>query len=200
MARRNFYLRYVKPVGDWCLSLILLLILLPFITIITIILLLHYRSSPLFIQERVGRNESVFKLIKFKTMRVRDQEESTTGLSKLIRSYSIDELPQLLNVLIGNMSLIGPRPLLVEYLPHYNEEERKRHWLKPGITGWAQVNGRNSIDWGERMKLDVYYVNHASFLLDCRILMKSIVEVFKRDRTVYKDDKTIKFSDYAAER
>ena len=141
-----------------------------------------------FTQERPGKNKRIFKLLKFKTMTdARDMTGNLlpdaarlTKIGKFVRSTSLDELPQLLNVLKGDMSLIGPRPLLVKYLPLYNAEQARRHEVKPGITGWAQVNGRNAIGWKEKFKLDVWYVDNISFVLDIRILILTIVNVLKR--------------------
>ncbi|WP_420315746.1 sugar transferase [Ekhidna sp.] len=190
----------VKPLGDWIIALLLFTLLSPILVLLSLIISIHFRSSPFFVQERVGRQTQIFKLIKLKTLKVKDDESTSTPLSKLIRSLSLDELPQLLNVLKGEMSIIGPRPLLVEYIPFYNIEEQKRHLVKPGITGWAQVNGRNTIDWSSRMSLDIYYVQNVSFLLDCKILLRSIFEVIRRDKTVYKNEPTVKFSEYASKR
>ncbi len=200
MVKGDFYLSMVKPLGDWIIALLLFTLLSPILVLLSLIISIHFRSSPFFVQERVGRQTQIFKLIKLKTLKVKDDESTSTPLSKLIRSLSLDELPQLLNVLKGEMSIIGPRPLLVEYIPFYNIEEQKRHLVKPGITGWAQVNGRNTIDWSSRMSLDIYYVQNVSFLLDCKILLRSIFEVIRRDKTVYKNEPTVKFSEYASKR
>lgn len=140
-------------------------------------------------QERPGRNAKIFKVIKFKTMTdekdvngvLLSDEQRLTKTGKFVRSTSLDELPQLINVLKGDMSLVGPRPLLVQYLPLYNEEQAKRHLVRPGITGWAQINGRNAISWEKKFEYDVWYVNHVSFLLDIRIILKTIINVFRRD-------------------
>lgn len=142
-----------------------------------------------FKQSRPGKNERIFKVIKFKTMTdERDSEGNLlpdamrlTKVGKFVRSTSLDEIPQLLNVLKGDMSLIGPRPLLVRYLPLYNAEQARRHEVRPGITGWAQVNGRNAISWGEKLKLDVWYVDNMSFALDVKILWMTVVKVLKRE-------------------
>lgn len=146
-------------------------------------------GKPFFIQPRPGKNEKIFKLIKFKTMNdKRDKlgyllpdEKRLTVVGKFVRKTSLDEIPQLINVIKGDMSLVGPRPLLVEYLPLYNEEQKRRHEVKPGITGWAQVNGRNAISWEEKFKYDVWYVDHLSFILDLKILLLTIKKVFKRE-------------------
>jgi lipopolysaccharide/colanic/teichoic acid biosynthesis glycosyltransferase len=146
-------------------------------------------GQPFFIQKRVGLNNSIFYIVKFRTMNNLCSPEGTllsdlerlTPIGSFIRKTSLDELPQLFNVLKGDMSLIGPRHLLVEYLPLYNEHQKRRHEVKPGITGWAQVNGRNAISWQEKFDLDVWYVNHCSFSLDMKILWLTILKVLKRE-------------------
>ena len=146
-------------------------------------------AGAFFYQERPGKNSRIFRVTKFKTMtdecdaegKLLTDAQRLTKVGKFVRSTSIDELPQLFNVLKGNMSLIGPRPLLVKYLPLYNAEQARRHEVKPGITGWAQINGRNAISWEEKFKLDVWYVDNMSFLLDIKILLKTVYNVFKRE-------------------
>lgn len=200
MRVSNFYVSTIKPVCDLFFAFTLLIISLPFQILIAVVLSLHFWGSPFFVHQRAGKDEKVFSLIKFRTMKVEFNESSTTALGKFLRSYSLDELPQLLNVLKGEMSFVGPRPLLIDYLRYYDEEEKIRHEVRPGITGWAQVNGRNAIDWGRRMSLDMYYVRNVSFGLDLKILAKTLIEVFKRDKTSYKNEKTITFSEYASKR
>jgi lipopolysaccharide/colanic/teichoic acid biosynthesis glycosyltransferase len=149
----------------------------------------HGKGGVFFTQQRPGKDEVVFKLLKFKTMNdQRDAKgdllpdaERLTAIGKFIRKTSLDELPQLWNVLKGDMSLVGPRPLLVQYLPLYTDEQKRRHLVKPGITGWAQVNGRNAISWEEKFKLDVWYVDNVSFFLDVKILFLTIKKVFVRE-------------------
>lgn len=146
-------------------------------------------AGALFFQERPGKDEKIFRVIKFKTMNDRrdasgkllPDAQRLTRVGKFVRSTSLDEIPQLLNVIKGDMSLIGPRPLLVQYLPLYNETQRRRHEVRPGITGWAQVNGRNAISWQQKFAYDVWYVDHISLSLDCKILLKTIRKVFKRE-------------------
>lgn len=153
------------------------------------LLLMLSQNSAFFTQDRPGKNGKVFKLIKFKTMSdKRDAQgnllpdaERLTKVGKWVRSTSLDELPQLINVLKGDMSLIGPRPLLIKYLPLYSETQKRRHEVKPGITGWAQVNGRNAISWNKKFKYDVWYVDHLSFLLDCKIVWRTIKKVIIRE-------------------
>ena len=153
------------------------------------LLLMLSQNSAFFTQDRPGKNGKVFKLIKFKTMSdKRDAQgnllpdaERLTKVGKWVRSTSLDELPQLINVLNGDMSLIGPRPLLIKYLPLYSETQKRRHEVKPGITGWAQVNGRNAISWNKKFEYDVWYVDHLSFLLDCKIVWRTIKKVIIRE-------------------
>lgn len=153
------------------------------------LLSITFRGNPFFIQQRPGQSENRFYLIKFKTMNDgKDSEgnllpdhERLTKFGKLVRKTSMDELPQLLNVLKGEMTFVGPRPLLMDYLPLYNEKQKKRHLVKPGITGWAQVNGRNQISWEEKFEMDVWYVEHVSFLLDMKILLLTVIKVFKSE-------------------
>ena len=153
------------------------------------LLLMLSQNSAFFTQDRPGKNGKVFKLIKFKTMSdKRDAQgnllpdaERLTKVGKWVRSTSLDELPQLINVLKGDMSLIGPRPLLIKYLPLYSETQKRRHEVRPGITGWAQVNGRNAISWDKKFEYDVWYVDHLSFLLDCKIVWRTIKKVIIRE-------------------
>ncbi|WP_213188497.1 sugar transferase [Cloacibacterium caeni] len=153
------------------------------------LLLILSQNSAFFTQDRPGKNGKIFKLIKFKTMSdKRDAQgnllpdaERITKVGKWVRSTSLDELPQLINVLKGDMSLIGPRPLLIKYLPLYSETQKRRHEVRPGITGWAQVNGRNAISWDKKFEYDVWYVDHLSFLLDCKIVWKTIKKVIIRE-------------------
>ena len=184
------YKNYIKPIIDFTLSLLGLLILSPLFLILWIMLTVANKGAgAFFTQARPGRNEKIFKVIKFKTMTdERDSagehlpdEERLTKTGKLVRSTSLDEIPQLFNVLKGEMSLVGPRPLFVQYLPLYNDTQRKRHNVRPGITGWAQVNGRNSIAWKEKFELDVWYVNNITATLDFKIVLMTIQKIFKRE-------------------
>lgn len=153
------------------------------------LLFIGNHGSPLFFQDRPGKDSKIFRLIKFKTMNERKDSNGKllpdairlTFVGRFIRSTSMDELPQLINVLKGNMSLIGPRPLLIKYLPLYTPEQARRHEVRPGITGWTQVNGRNSLSWEEKFKLDVWYVDNISFALDMKILWLTLIKVFKRE-------------------
>jgi lipopolysaccharide/colanic/teichoic acid biosynthesis glycosyltransferase len=178
----------LKPVADFLSAFILLLILSPFILVTMLVLLVANKGSIFFIQQRPGLNGKPFNIIKFKTMRdAFDQQGNPlpdhirlTKAGKFIRSASLDELLQLINVLKGDMSMIGPRPLLMKYLPLYSKEQSRRHEAKPGISGWAQVNGRNAITWEKKFKLDLYYVEHQSFFLDLKILILTIINILQR--------------------
>ena len=183
------YKFYVKFLIDFTAALIGLLLLSPIFIVVTLGLFFANQGKPYFFQIRPGKNGRLFKIIKFKTMNDKKDSEGNllsddyrlTKIGAFVRKTSLDEIPQLLNVLKGDMSLIGPRPLLPEYLPLYNESQRRRHEVKPGITGWAQVNGRNAISWHQKFEFDVWYVNHVSFLLDCKIVYLTINKVFKRE-------------------
>lgn len=183
------YKAFIKRFGDFIAALLGLIILSPFILIISFILLFSNNGKPFFTQVRPGKNEKLFKIVKFKTMndkkdkngKLLPDEDRMTKVGHMIRKTSLDEIPQLFNVLKGEMSVIGPRPLLVDYLQHYNEEQKKRHWIRPGITGWAQVNGRNTINWEQKFAYDVWYVENVSFLVDCKILWRTFLKVIKSD-------------------
>jgi lipopolysaccharide/colanic/teichoic acid biosynthesis glycosyltransferase len=174
---------------DIFFSLSAFLLLLPVFFFVCILLMLANRETPFFTQLRPGRKERLFKVIKFKTMndkrdelgQLLEDEARLTGVGRFIRKTSLDELPQLLNVIKGDMALVGPRPLLPEYLSLYNTHQRKRHDVRPGITGWAQVNGRNTLDWKKKFDLDVWYVDHLSFWLDMKIILLTFIRVFKAE-------------------
>ena len=181
------YKIFFKPLLDFILSLLGLIISSPLFLIVIIALLFANKGKVFFLQNRPGKNEEIFKIIKFRTMNnKRDAHgnllpdvERLTKIGKLVRKTSLDEIPQLINVLLGNMSLIGPRPLLPEYLPLYNDFQKKRHHIKPGITGWAQINGRNAVEWEKKFKFDVWYVENLSFLLDLQIMFLTLKKVLK---------------------
>lgn len=184
------YKNCFKRVIDFIIVLIVLLFIWPFLLIISIWLHFANKGSGIFFfQERPGKDGKIFKVIKFKTMtderdsdgKLLPDSQRITKIGKLVRSTSIDELPQLINVLKGDMALIGPRPLLVRYLPLYSKEQARRHEVRPGITGWAQVNGRNAISWTKKFELDVWYVNHCSLWLDLCIIFKTVKKVFIRE-------------------
>jgi undecaprenyl phosphate N,N'-diacetylbacillosamine 1-phosphate transferase len=186
---KNYYTQLMKPIIDFIMAIIGLLIFAPFIVIITILLVLSHQSNPFFIQPRTGKDKEVFHILKFKTMRDKRDPQGKllpdahriTSIGKWLRKTSLDEIPQLINVLKGDMSLVGPRPLLTDYAHLYNDVQNRRHEIKPGLTGWVQINGRNSISWDERFKMDVWYVEHIGFLLDIKILLKTIIKVLRRD-------------------
>ena len=179
------YKHFFKRFLDFALSLIGLIALSPVFIIIIAVLIFANKGKPFFYQRRPGRNEKIFQVIKFKTMNDKKDihgnllpdAERLTGIGKFIRKTSLDEIPQLINIIKGDMSLVGPRPLLVEYLVLYNEEQKHRHKVRPGITGWAQVNGRNTISWTEKFRLDIWYVNHISLWLDMSILFHTVKKV-----------------------
>lgn len=174
---------------DWVLSLIGFCVLLPFFIVLTILLSIANKGTPFFFQKRPGRNGKPFYVIKFKTMRDAfdalgnelPDDQRLTGIGKWVRSTSLDEIPQLISVLKGDMSLVGPRPLLMEYVTLYSEEQKQRHEVRPGITGWAQINGRNAISWKQKFEYDVWYVKNISFQLDLKILWTTIIKVFKAE-------------------
>lgn len=183
------YKRVFKRGIDCVFSFLGLVILLPFLTIVTILLSFVNNGKAFFVQKRPGKNGQIFKVIKFKTMNDRKDdfgnlmpdEHRLTVIGKIIRKTSIDELPQLFNVFKGDMSLVGPRPLLIEYLILYNDRHKRRHDVRPGITGWAQVNGRNAISWEEKLNLDIWYVDNFSLWIDIKILWLTIHKVFRRE-------------------
>jgi lipopolysaccharide/colanic/teichoic acid biosynthesis glycosyltransferase len=183
------YKTIIKSVIDFSIALLGSVIFSPLIILVTIGLFISNNGRPFFIQKRPGKNEKIFSIFKFKTMNDKNDNDGNllsdeirlTKVGSFIRKTSLDEIPQLLNVLKGDMGLIGPRPLLTEYLPLYNESQRRRHEVKPGITGWAQVNGRNAISWEQKFEYDTWYVDNMSFVLDCKILFLTIKKVFKRE-------------------
>lgn len=183
------YKDFIKRIIDFWAALLGFLFLSPIFLVVMIGLSIANRGKPFFFQKRPGKNEKIFKIIKFKTMNdKKDLEgnllsdaERLTAMGSFVRKTSLDEIPQLLNVIKGDMSLIGPRPLLVQYLPLYDEEQEKRHRVRPGITGWAQVNGRNAISWEKKFEFDVWYVENLSFLLDMKIIFQTLKKVFIRE-------------------
>lgn len=183
------YRNYFKRIFDFLAAFFGLLLLSPLTILITVGLYFANNGKPFFFQARPGKNERIFSIIKFKTMNDRkdvsgnllSDAERLTKVGAFVRKTSLDEIPQLINVLLGDMSLIGPRPLLVQYLPLYNEFQKKRHNVRPGITGWAQVNGRNAISWEQKFEYDVEYVNNISFAMDVKVIMKTVQKVLKSD-------------------
>ena len=189
MKQRSFYEKVIKRTLDIVIASIGIILLLPLYGIVALLVRLKLGSPVLFRQSRPGRNENVFKMLKFRTMtnergsdgELLPDEARLTGFGKFLRASSLDELPELYNVLKGDISLIGPRPLLVKYLPRYSDNQRRRHLVRPGITGWAQVHGRNSVSWQQKFDYDLYYVDNISFRLDVKILLLTIVKVLKRE-------------------
>ena len=181
------YKVYFKPLLDCVVSLLGIVVLSPIFLVILICLFISNNGKVFFVQNRPGKNEKIFKIIKFRTMNNKKDAhgnllpdaERLTYLGKIVRKTSLDEIPQLINVLKGDMSLIGPRPLLPEYLSLYNERQKKRHTVKPGITGWAQINGRNAVQWNKKFEFDVWYIENLSFILDLQILFLTLKKVVK---------------------
>lgn len=185
---KTVYSKYIKRALDFIISLLALTVLSPLLLVLTLVGAVKMRGNPFFVQERPGRNGRVFRLIKLRSMtnekkngELLPDEERLTGYGRFLRRTSLDELPELWNILVGHMSIVGPRPLLVKYLPLYNEHQARRHEVRPGLTGWAQVNGRNSITWEQKFDYDVWYVDHVSFALDFRIVMMTVRSVLKRE-------------------
>lgn len=182
------YRKVIKPFSDFLIAFVVLLLASPVLLVLIILLAIFNQGSIFFFQDRPGKHGKVFRVIKFKTMNDRKDangnllpdEVRLTKVGKFIRTTSLDELPQLINVVKGDMSLVGPRPLLVKYLPLYNARQARRHEVKPGITGWAQVNGRNAISWEQKFEYDVYYVDNLSFALDLKIIYLTVLKVIKR--------------------
>ena len=205
MDERKIYKNGIKPAFDKAFALTLLFLLSPLLVSLLIALSLHFSGKPFFVQRRVGIHHSIFFMLKFKSIKESNsdsvfEEEQLSLMGRFIRKTSLDELPQLINILKGEMSFVGPRPLLVEYLPYYNMEEKKRHNVKPGITGLAQVNGRNQIDWGKKMKFDIYYVKNISFLMDLKIMLKTCIEVFRFKNSTFDGNQVITFKEFASKR
>ena len=183
------YKKYIKRILDIILSLIAIIITLPIFLIVGILILIFIGQPAIFRQKRPGKNEKIFTMYKFRTMTNKKDEDGNllpdelrlTKLGKFLRKTSLDEIPEFINILKGDMSLVGPRPLLVEYLPYYTEEEHHRHDVRPGLTGWAQANGRNLVNWDERFKLDLEYVNNVSLKMDIKVILKTINVVLKRE-------------------
>ena len=183
------YAKFFKRLIDFLLSLIALIVLSPVLLVLIILGAIKMKGNPFFTQLRPGKDEKIFKLIKFRSMTCEKDKDGKflpddirlTRYGRILRSTSLDELPELLNILIGDMSIVGPRPLLVEYLPYYTEEERHRHDVRPGLTGWAQVNGRNNVgSWEERFAYDLEYVNNLTFSMDMKVIFKTVSKVIKR--------------------
>lgn len=183
------YVKYFKRALDFLISLIALILLMPVMIILYILVRIKLGKPAIFKQQRPGKNEKIFTLYKFRTMTDEKDENGNllpdskrlTKFGKILRSTSLDELPELVNIIKGDMAIVGPRPLLVEYLELYNEEQKHRHDVRPGLTGLAQVNGRNAISWEEKFKEDLEYINKITFIADMKIVFKTIIKVFKRE-------------------
>lgn len=183
------YGKFFKRLIDFCLSLFALIVLSPVLLVLIISGAINMKGNPFFTQQRPGKNEKIFKLIKFRTMtnekdkdgNLLPDEKRLTGYGKFLRSTSLDELPELFNILTGDMAIVGPRPLLVKYLPRYNERQKLRHNVRPGLTGFAQVNGRNSLTWEQKFEDDVTYIENITFLGDMKIIFKTAISVLKRE-------------------
>ncbi|CAL2090789.1 sugar transferase [Tenacibaculum sp. 190524A05c] len=194
------YKNYIKRIIDLAIATTLFVLASPIFIVLTILLSLANKGKPFFFQTRPGLNEKLFRIVKFKTMndKVDDagellpDSERLTPVGVFVRKTSLDELPQLLNVIKGDMSLIGPRPLLLRYLPFYTEEERMRHTIRPGITGWAQVNGRNTVSWNERLAFDVEYVKNISFMFDLKIIYKTVLKIITSEDIVVDPESIMK--------
>ena len=180
------YRSFFKRVLDLIAAVVGFLVISPIFLMVTFLLFLANKGKPFFFQSRPGKNEKIFRIIKFKTMtdqkdvngNLLPDDQRLTKVGNFVRKTSLDEIPQLLNVILGNMSLIGPRPLLIQYLPLYSEIQKRRHEVRPGITGWAQVNGRNTLSWDKKFEYDVWYVDNLSFLLDIKIIFMTFKKVF----------------------
>lgn len=183
------YAKYIKRMLDFVLSLCAIIVLSPLLLILILLGAVFMGGNPFFTQQRPGKDEKIFKLIKFRTMDNRKDKNGNllpddvrlNKYGRILRSTSLDELPELVNILVGDMSIIGPRPLLVEYLPYYTEKEHHRHDIRPGLTGWAQINGRNAIDsWEQRFQYDLEYIDNISFIFDVKVILMTVIKVLKR--------------------
>lgn len=199
------YKKFIKRVLDFSLALLAIIILSPVYVIISILVVIFMGWPILFKQPRPGKNEKIFNMYKFRTMnnkkdkngKLLPDDQRLSKLGKFLRKTSLDELPEIFLILTGKMSIVGPRPLVVQYLPYYTEEEHRRHEVRPGLTGWAQVNGRNNLNWDDRFKLDVEYVNNISLVFDIKIILLTISKVLKSsDVTVSGTGKVIDFDEY----
>lgn len=186
---KNMYANGLKRVLDFLVASIALIFLSPLFLLLIILVRIKLGSPVFFIQIRPGLSEKPFKIYKFRSMvnhdqknkRILSDEQRLTRFGRLLRSLSMDELPELINVIRGDMSLVGPRPLLPDYLPYYSPQQRLRHNVRPGITGWAQINGRNTLSWKNKFELDIWYVKHCSFLLDCKIILFTLLKIIQRE-------------------
>lgn len=201
VKRPNLFKRIVKRCFDFCASFVAIVLLSPFFIIFTPIVAIAMKGNPFFVQKRPGKDGKVFKMIKYRTMtNAKDKEgnllpdeQRLTKFGKIMRKLSIDELPELFNILVGNMSVVGPRPLLVQYMPLYNEFQAQRHLVRPGLTGLAQVSGRNAISWQQKFEKDIEYIEKMSFFFDIKIIIMTVVKVFKREGISQDGQATMEF-------
>lgn len=203
------YAKYIKRFLDFTLSLLALIVLSPIMLVLTVLGAVKMKGNPFFTQPRPGKDEKIFHMIKFRSMtcekdkdgNLLPDEQRLTKYGKILRSTSLDELPELINILKGDMSIVGPRPLLVKYLPLYSQEQRRRHKVRPGLTGLAQVNGRNATHWDTRLALDVKYVKSISFIDDVKIILATVIAVLKREGISQEGNSTMEdFCDYVEKR
>lgn len=195
------YAKYIKRPLDFFLSLCAIIVLSPILLILTVIGAIAMKGNPFFTQQRPGKNEKIFKLIKFRTMTCETDENGEplpdevrlTKYGKFLRSSSLDELPELFNILKGDMAVIGPRPLLVQYLPLYNAHQKRRHEVRPGLSGLAQVNGRNSLTWEQKFEDDIRYVDNITFVGDVKIILTTFLKVFKREGISQENNATMEY-------
>ncbi len=193
------YAKYIKRPMDFVLSLLALIVLSPILLVLIVVTAICMKGNPFFTQERPGKDEKIFKLIKFRTMTCEKDaagnflpdEKRLTKYGKFLRATSLDELPELHNILKGDMSIIGPRPLLVKYLPLYSESQRRRHTVRPGLTGYAQANGRNAVSWEEKFEMDIWYIDNIRFQTDVRIIFDTVKAVFLRSGISSKESETM---------
>ena len=199
------YAKYIKRPLDFMLSLCAVSVLSPVLLVLTVLGALIMQGNPFFTQQRPGKNEKIFRLIKFRTMTcAKDEqgellpdEQRLTKYGKFLRSTSLDELPELFNILKGDMAVIGPRPLLVKYLPYYSQEQKKRHSVRPGLSGYSQAHGRNAVDWDEKLAMDVEYVNNITFLGDVKIIIDTVFSVIRREGISQEGNATMEdFAEY----
>ena len=199
--KRGFYEKFLKRLMDFILSLVALIVLSPLLLLVALLIRLKLGNPVLFKQDRPGKDEQIFSIYKFRTMTDRrnsngellPDKERLTKFGQFLRSTSIDELPALINIVKGDMSIIGPRPLLVEYLPLYNDKQKRRHDVRPGLSGLAQVNGRNAISWEEKFDLDIEYINGISFLADIKIILLTVLKVLKRSDISAENHVTVEY-------
>lgn len=197
---RRIYLSAVKMILDFTVSLALIILLFPLLLLFSLVLLVHFQRSPFFIQKRIGKGGSTFPLIKFRTLGVDGDHQSVSRFGKILRVTSVDELPQLINILRGEMSFVGPRPLLPEYQEFYTIDEKRRHSVKPGLTGLTQLTFGNSPDWDKRMNSDIYYVEKVSFWVDLKLLLQTVFVLFNFKKKSNLDKEIERFDDFAKHR